>query len=61
MDANMEREKAIFKETFVTPPCPFQSDLDIDSDLDNDLASEVIQTHFILGFLLNNSKLGVNT
>ncbi|XP_022948919.1 putative E3 ubiquitin-protein ligase XBAT31 [Cucurbita moschata] len=44
MDANMEREKAIFKETFVTPPCPFQSDLDIDSDLDNDLASEASDT-----------------
>lgn len=46
MDANMEREKAILKETFITPPCLFQSDVDIDVDVDDDLASsEVIQPH----------------
>lgn len=43
MDANMEREKAILKETFITPQCPLQADVDIDAYVDNDLASEVIQ------------------
>lgn len=61
MDANMEREKTILKETCITPPCPLQSDVDIDADVDNDLALEVciLTVHF--SFLLNNFKSVVLT
>ncbi|XP_022934856.1 putative E3 ubiquitin-protein ligase XBAT31 [Cucurbita moschata] len=40
MDANMQREKAILMEKFITPPCPLKSDAHIDAYDDNDLASE---------------------
>ncbi|KAL4031945.1 hypothetical protein IC575_010240 [Cucumis melo] len=44
MDANMEREKAILKETFITSQCPLEADVDIDAYVDNDLTSEASDT-----------------
>lgn len=59
MDANMEREKAILKETFITSQCPLEADVDIDAYVDNDLTSEVIQPHCSFQFfvkIISNSK-----